>query len=712
MPHMKRIPNDYIERCYAGWLAKLIGIRYGAPIEGWTYDQIREVYGELDGYLVDYRSFAADDDSNGPIFFIRALNDYTSTRELTPQQIALGWLNYAPYEHGFYWWGGYGNSTEHTAYLNLRAGIPAPRSGSIAQNGATVAEQIGGQIFIDTWGLVLPNQPVLAAEYAGKAASVSHDGNGIYGAQFIAAAISLAFTADGIRTVLNRALEYIPADCDYARAVRDVMAFHDAQRPRDWRAAFEHVRRHWGYHRYPGNCHIIPNSAAMVLAMLYGNGDFDRTLNICNMCGWDTDCNVGNVATIMGVLCGLDCIDYRKWRMPINDFFAASSVLGCLNQVDVPWCVAYLADLAYRMAGEELPVRWLPYIKPGERYYHFRFPCSTHGFTVEAEHNGQIEAQWSNSGGKEPALKVSVLKLLPAEAFRIKKRTYYRPADFHDNRYDPAFSPILYPGQAISLRIRQAKSCSQELYAALYVKDGNSKKIVEGEKFQIPNDQWLDLSFNIPSLPHTCLEEMGVRVIAGGDRGYGKREAVLVYVSEVRITEKPAYDIDFSYERMELYSNLHREVSQFTYLKGVWTLENGWMSGHTQDYGEAYTGDLSWNNYRLTCDVNCVCDGPVSLLVRVQGAIRSYAVTLSAGQLMIQKNENGYHTLAACNHETVLNKIYRLSVDVRDATLCVIEGEKELLRYTDTENPYLNGCIGLGVYQGARALFNHLLIER
>ena len=79
---------------------------------------------------------------------------------------------------------------------------------------------------------------------------------------------------------------------------------------------------------------------------------------------------------------------------------------------------------------------------------------------------------------------------------------------------------------------------------------------------------------------------------------------------------------------------------------------------------------------------------------------------------MIQKNENGYHTLAACNHETVLNKIYRLSVDVRDATLCVIEGEKELLRYTDTENPYLNGCIGLGVYQGARALFNHLLIER
>lgn len=86
-------------------------------------------------------------------------------------------------------------STEHTAYLNLRAGIPAPRSGSIEQNGEAIAEQIDGQIFIDTWGLVCPGQPEIAAEFAGKAASVSHDGNGMYGGQYVASAIALAFTA-------------------------------------------------------------------------------------------------------------------------------------------------------------------------------------------------------------------------------------------------------------------------------------------------------------------------------------------------------------------------------------------------------------------------------------------------------------------------------------------------------------------------------------
>jgi len=151
------IPDNYMEKLYAGWLGKLIGVRFGAPIEGWSYEQIEKTYGEVEDYLVDYREFAADDDSNGPMFFLRALEDYGLNA--TAEEMGLTWLNYAPYEHGFYWWGGYGNSTEHTAYLNLRSGIPAPRSGSVEQNGAAVAEQIGGQIFIDTWGLVNPAAP-------------------------------------------------------------------------------------------------------------------------------------------------------------------------------------------------------------------------------------------------------------------------------------------------------------------------------------------------------------------------------------------------------------------------------------------------------------------------------------------------------------------------------------------------------------------------
>ena len=167
--------QEYIEKIYSGWLAKIIGIRYGAPIEGWSYEKIRNLFGDrLPDYPAAYKNFAADDDSNGPWFFLRALED---NGEATPQAVAQALLNYAPYEHGFFWWGGYGVSTEHTAYLNLRNGIPAPQSGSMAQNGSTMAEQIGGQIFSDTWGLVNPGNPERAARMA-RAAGLRHPTTG------------------------------------------------------------------------------------------------------------------------------------------------------------------------------------------------------------------------------------------------------------------------------------------------------------------------------------------------------------------------------------------------------------------------------------------------------------------------------------------------------------------------------------------------------
>jgi hypothetical protein len=74
--------------------------------------------------------------------------------DLTPFQIGQTWLNYLIEEKTILWWGGMGNSTEHTAYLRLKNGIPAPHSGSIATNGKIVAEQIGSQIFIDGWAMI------------------------------------------------------------------------------------------------------------------------------------------------------------------------------------------------------------------------------------------------------------------------------------------------------------------------------------------------------------------------------------------------------------------------------------------------------------------------------------------------------------------------------------------------------------------------------
>lgn len=115
------------------------------------------------------------------------------------------------------------------------------------------------------------------------------------------------------------------------------MRFYDGHPESTWEDGFKYIYESFGYDRYPGNCHIIPNICVMILALLYGEGDFDRTLAIGCMCGWDTDCNVGNISTIMGVRGGLDAINYRKFREPVNDFLACSSVIGSLNNMDIPY---------------------------------------------------------------------------------------------------------------------------------------------------------------------------------------------------------------------------------------------------------------------------------------------------------------------------------------------------------------------------------------
>src|SRR5947199_881827 len=184
------LPPDYTERVYAGVLGKLIGVYLGRPFEGWTYDKIMAELGEVNYYVheqLDVPLIVTDDDISGTFTFLRALPDYGNSRDLTPEQIGQTWLNYIVEGRTILWWGGLGNSTEHTAYLRLKAGIPAPRSGSITLNGKVVAEQIGAQIFIDGWGMVSPADPARAADLARRAASVSHDDEAIYGAQVIAA---------------------------------------------------------------------------------------------------------------------------------------------------------------------------------------------------------------------------------------------------------------------------------------------------------------------------------------------------------------------------------------------------------------------------------------------------------------------------------------------------------------------------------------------
>jgi ADP-ribosylglycohydrolase len=710
---MSKLKAEYIEKIYAGWLANIIGIRLGAPIEGWTYRKIENVYGELDHYPVDYQAFAADDDSNGPLFFLRALEDGKGKFDLTSQAVGEALLNYAPFEHGFFWWGGYGISTEHTAYLNLRNGIPAPRSGSVEQNGHAVAEQIGGQIFIDTWGLVCPGNPDLAARYAEKAAGVTHGGNGIYGGIFIAACIAYAFEEQDIRRIIEKGLSYIPADCEYTRVVRAVMDYRE-KNPKNWRDCFAYIHANFGYDRYPGNCHIIPNIAVMVLGLLYGEGDFSLTINITNICGWDTDCNVGNVATIMGVVSGLEGIDYVKWRKPVNDFLACSSVLGSMNIMDIPYGALYIARLAWALAGEKLPEPYREIAESRIDGCHFEYPGSTHAIRVRAgDAQAKPEVELINSdeaahSGKR-SLKVHVMPLMPADRVFIFKKTHYVPGDFHDSRYDPSFSPLLYPGQTIhgSVMLPEYANAAQ---VSLYAHNSVSGSIVTGEKVTLKKNEWAELSFTLPAMEGAIIDEAGFVFDILGE--FFARLDLTCFIDDLWFEGKADYTVDLSQAKEDLWNPLHREIAQFSRLKGLWYLEGGYAHLSCGDFGEAYTGHHAWKDYTASFTIKPVTGHDHYVNVRVQGAIRSYAAGFTeGGKLVFAKTENSYRTLAEVPFAWEAGRDYTITVAAQGPRFTVSVDGKEYIAYTDNDNPYLSGCIGFSVRNGSHCAYRMIKVS-
>jgi hypothetical protein len=86
----------------------------------------------------------------------------------------------------------------------------------------------------------------------------------------------------------------------------------------NWRETRGRIEHSYGYDKFPGNCHVVPNHAIIILSLLYSEDDFGRALMIAKTAGRDTDCNSGNVGCLMGIKNGLHGIDV-KLREPVAD---------------------------------------------------------------------------------------------------------------------------------------------------------------------------------------------------------------------------------------------------------------------------------------------------------------------------------------------------------------------------------------------------------
>lgn len=323
--------DEYYEKVHGAWLGSAVAGALGMSVEGMHKRDLQPFLTELGqwpltGYIKTLppsrdpqrkqwytadnwgpAGFGPDDDSLYQIANLLLIEEKGA--EITSQDIADKWLaSFSVFEAQ-----NCGRAVRVAEEL-LKKGVRPPESGQHEKG-----EYMGGQMKGEFWGYLLPGNPEAAAEYGRIDAEVSFHTDGVYGEMFMAALTAEAFFESAPAKLLEAGLAVIPADSDYARCIRDVMDWHK-QWPDDWEKAHEQIDAKWAPEGRDKDRRVFPNNAVNALALLYGEGDFERTISIAVMAGWDTDTNAGDVGPVMGVILGPGAIA-EKWTKPIGNVF-------------------------------------------------------------------------------------------------------------------------------------------------------------------------------------------------------------------------------------------------------------------------------------------------------------------------------------------------------------------------------------------------------
>lgn len=244
-----------------------------------------------------------DDDTNYVVLAQKIVEQYG--RNFQSENVVNAWLKHQSVYSYF--------TAERIAYINFINCIEPPAS---AMYKNVCREWIGAQIRGDYFGYICPGKPEEAAKMAYNDARISHVKNGIYGEMFVSAMIAVAAVNDNIEDIILGGLAQIPATSRLYEAVMKIYNNYKTGVTLD--EAFSYIHSAYDEHTDHGWCHTISNAMIVVAALLYGEGDFGKS--VCTAVGFafDTDCNGATVGSILGMRGGIDCID-ECWKKPINN---------------------------------------------------------------------------------------------------------------------------------------------------------------------------------------------------------------------------------------------------------------------------------------------------------------------------------------------------------------------------------------------------------
>jgi len=406
--------EKYQDKVYASWLAQCIGNIYGLPHENRYIDEpgpetFPYGYSNQDRRLRVTNGAFSDDDTDIEYMYLLGMEKYGP--EPTYEQLAQSWKYHV---RDRVW------LANRAALGAMHYGLTPPVTGMKDYNPHWF--QIDPQLVNEIWAVTAPGMVDYAAAKSGWAALITDDDWGIEPTIHYGAMYSAAFFESDIHKLIDIGTAVLLENSRFAQTVEGMKALY-RKYPGDWKRARREMAEKY-YHNEPVDTKTIWNAnlngACGILALLYGEGDLQKTLDLSCAIGFDADNQAATMSGLLGVVHGTKGLPKEllfpfpelDWKEPFNDIYKN------ITRYDIP--DASLKDMAARMAkqGEKLILMQggKKVTKDGKDFYvinsNAKFVAPLELPTAPMpiiEVGKKVEYNFSVSGGK-PAIKWSVLK--------------------------------------------------------------------------------------------------------------------------------------------------------------------------------------------------------------------------------------------------------------------------------------------------------------
>ncbi|GAA4436159.1 hypothetical protein GCM10023091_13770 [Ravibacter arvi] len=306
--------DELLNKIKGGWAGQTIGVTFGWPSEfvyQGTYIQDYERIRWHDDYVNEAMTVFPGlyDDVYVDLTFVEVFERLGINAPLDSFAVAFAGKQYELWH------------ANQAGRYNLQQGLPAEKAGHWLNN--PHADDIDFQIEADFAGLMSPGMPRAATKISDRLGRLMNSGDGLYGGVYVANLYAHAFLHDDVLTVVTEALAAIPPQSKFHRCVSDVIAWYKAN-PNDWKQTWFEIQKKWSEDTgcpngvfHPLNIDAKINAAYVVAGLLYGRGDFTRTLEISTRLGQDSDCNPATAAGVLGVMKGYSGIP-EYWLTPLK----------------------------------------------------------------------------------------------------------------------------------------------------------------------------------------------------------------------------------------------------------------------------------------------------------------------------------------------------------------------------------------------------------